>query len=81
MANIVLFINGSDCPENVGQCQMFDDSTARDLWLSDVSAIFTDYSVSYDSNIGQDVLTWTKEDTTQGYGIFFNVPENFQNWK
>lgn len=62
--------NEGDCPGNMGKSQLTEDI---DTFLSERAEILKDAKVS------KGVLTFTKQDGTEGKATVTNVADDFQN--
>ena len=69
MKKHILF-NEGDCPSNMGASQLTEDINS---FLAERADILKDAKVS------KGVLTFTKQDGTEGKATVTNVPDDFQN--
>ena len=69
MKKHILFYEG-DCPSNMGESQLTEDINS---FLAERADILKDAKVS------KGVLTFTKQDGTEGKATVTNVPDDFQN--
>ena len=68
--NYLIYFNSPDKPESMGISQLTDNVA---IFCSERSTILVDYV------IGADIITFTKPDETEGYAVYFSVPNDFQN--
>jgi hypothetical protein len=68
-----LIFNIKDKPDNLGPMHMIDDITS---WLRDRKNILKDAKISSDETI----LTFTKEDDSEGFAIIHKVPDEFTSY-